>query len=53
MKCKLCKGTHVIAQVGPDGDVEGIPCDCTYRELMVNEDDTPSDYYKELHSDGS
>ena len=29
MKCKVCKGTGVVAQRGLDGDWEPSPCDCT------------------------
>ena len=29
MRCKACKGTGIVAQIGYDGEWEPMPCDCT------------------------
>ena len=53
MKCKVCKGTGIVAQLGIDGDYEPHPCDCVVKELILDEAGNVTEYYKELHTDES
>ena len=39
MRCKACKGTGIVAQIGYDGEWEPMPCDCTIDPEQIGDDE--------------
>jgi hypothetical protein len=44
MRCKACKGTGIVAQIGYDGEWEPMPCDCTVDPEQLEDSKTTSSY---------
>jgi len=41
MRCKVCKGTGIVAQIGYDGEWEPMPCDCTVDPEQLEDSKQP------------